>query len=268
MTYAFVGLGNMAGANLRGMLASGRFLPGQLRGHDLDQAKADALQAELHIAAFGTAAEALQGADAAILAVKPQHMEALLRENSAALQQVPLIISIAAGLPISFYESILGPRPLLRVMPSILCRVAAAASAVCGSAEAKEADYALAEGVFGAVGSLLRVPEALFPAFTAVAASAPAFVFQFIEALCSAGVKAGLSRELALQAATQTVLGSALLLKQSGEHPMQLADQVTSPGGTTIEGLHRLEALGFQHAVHEAVAAVIETDRRLSRQEG
>lgn len=268
MRIAFIGLGHMAGAILRGMKASGQFEQDALSGYDLDGSRMAALAEETGLQACASARLALEGAHCAVLAVKPQHMPALLEQERQVLQAVPLVISIAAGLPLSSYEAVLGVRPLLRVMPSILAKVGQASSAVCGNAAATEQDHALAQRIFAAVGTLQRVPEHLFPAWSAIAAAAPAFVFQFIEALSSAGLKAGLTKQEALDAAVQMTRGSAQLLQQSGLSPQQLTDQVTSPGGTTIEGLHRLDALGFSHALHEAVAAVIEKDRRLSRQEG
>ena len=115
------------------------------------------------------------------------------------------------------------------------------------------------------MGSVYDVPEKLFPAFSALSGAAPAFVFQFIDGLASAGVKAGLARPLAQQIATEMTLGSAKLLRQAGEHPRQLMDQVCSPGGTTIEGVHALDACGFDHALHQAVQAVIDKDLLLGR---
>lgn len=267
MIYAFIGLGNMAAAILRGMQASGQFHADTLRGFDLDASKGAALQEEIGLEACESAADALQGADCAVLAVKPQHMGALLNKEREALQRVPLLISIAAALPMAFYEDILGSGALLRVMPSLLARVRGASSVVCGNAAATEADYAVAQRIFSAVGTLERVPEALIPAWAAVAGAAPAFVCQFIDALASAGLKAGMTKPQALQVACQVTMGSAKLLMESGLHPQALSDQVTSPGGTTVEGLHKLAEHGFAHAVHEAVAAVIEKDRRLSRKE-
>ena len=120
-----------------------------------------------------------------------------------------------------------------------------------------------AAAIFDAVGSVSVLPESRLSAFSAIAGAGPAFAYAFIDALATAGIQAGLPRPLAQQAACAMLLGSAKLVMESGEHPRALIDQVTSPGGTTIEGMHKLAELGFEHAVHEAVRAVMEKEERM-----
>ncbi len=267
MNYAFIGLGNMAGAILKGMKGSGSFEGDGLFGFDVDQKRAGQAAAEVGLSSCSSASEAIGQADAVVLAVKPQTLTTLLNETKADLQKNKLVISIAAGKPLRFYEAILGSGvPLIRVMPSLLTKVGAASSAVCHNAAATQAHMDIAVKLFTAVGTVSRVPEHLFPAFSAISGAAPAFVFAFIDALASAGVKAGLSRDLAQQTACAMVQGSAHLLKEAHEHPRALMDQVCSPGGTTIRGVHALAACGFDHAVHEAVAAVIDRDLKLGEE--
>lgn len=268
MTYLFIGLGNMAGALLKGMAASGQYDMQRILGYDIDRARGAALAGELGFQQVDDLQQAILEAQVVLLAVKPQTLSGLLSRYKQPLQG-RLIISIAAGKPLSFYQGILGSQlPLIRVMPSINALAGAAASAICANEQVNAAQLGIAQAMFSAVGTVCELPEALFPAFSAIAAAAPAFVFQMLDALASAGVKAGISRELALATACQMALGSAKLLQQSGRHPRQLMDQVCSPGGTTIEGLHVLDKLGFDHALHEAVAAVMEKDKRLGQEEG
>jgi pyrroline-5-carboxylate reductase len=266
MNYAFIGLGNMVGAILKGMKESGSFKGDGLFGFDVDAKRAMQVASEVGLTSCASAGEAIGQADVVVLAVKPQTLSTVLNETKGELQKDKLVISIAAGKPLSFYEAILGNGvPLIRVMPSLLAKVSAASSAICANAAATPDHLDIANKLFSAVGTVSRVPERLFPAFSAISGAAPAFVFEFIDALASAGVKAGLNRELAQQTACAMVQGSAQLLKQATEHPRALMDQVCSPGGTTIRGVHALAACGFDHAVHEAVAAVIDRDQELGR---
>ena len=264
MNYAFIGLGNMAGAILKGMKGSGGFKGDGLFGFDVDQKRAEQVAAEVGLTTCASAGEAIEKADIIVLAVKPQTLTTLLTQTKDDLRKDKLVISIAAGKPLRFYEAILGNGvPLIRVMPSLLAKVGAASSAICHNTATTQAHLDIANKLFSAVGTVNQVPERLFPAFSAISGAAPAFVFEFIDALASAGVKAGLSRELAQQTACAMVQGSAQLLKGANEHPRALMDQVCSPGGTTIRGVHALAACGFDHAIHEAVAAVIDRDLEL-----
>ncbi len=264
MRYAFIGLGNMAGAILAGMKKSGRFERDAVWGYDTDAARTEAFRESCGLVPAASVGEAVREAETVVLAVKPQVLEDVLPKVREALQEGALVITIAAGKPLSFYERRLGPQaPVIRVMPSINAKVGAAASALCGNAKATRDQLSLAVRLFESVGSVTEVREDLIPVFSAVGGAAPAFVFLFIDALASAGVRAGLARPAALRLAADTVLGSAMLLKSSGEHPCALADQVCSPGGTTIEGIHALKRLGFEHAVQEAVAAVLGKDRTI-----
>ncbi len=263
MTYAFLGLGNMAEAIIRGMRASGRFEGERLQGYEIDQQRAASLAEPLGLQLTADAAQAINQADVIVLAVKPQTLQSLLNEQAQALKG-RLVITIAAGKPISFYEGLLGTKtPIIRVMPSLLARVGLASSAVCANASVTAQQLDIARDIFSAVGSVHELPEPLFAAFSAIGGAAPAFTFEYIDALASAGVKAGLSRALAQEVAAQMTRGSAQLVQQAGIHPRQLMDQVCSPGGTTIEGVHALATHGFDHAVHEAVAAVIAKDQKL-----
>ena len=266
MTYGFIGLGNMASAILRGMAKAGVFAENALVGYNPSAAKAQALQNEMPLRACSSAREAAEAADVVVLAVKPQVLPDVLPQIASVVTAQTLVVSIAAGKPTAYYEAALSDGvPVVRVMPNIAARVGASASAVCGGKSAQEAHLELVRTMFRTVGAVYDLPEKHFPAFGALGGASGAFVFLYIDALASAGVKGGLPRALAQQIAEQTVLGSAQLSQQSAEHPIALMDQVCSPGGTTIEGVHTLKRLGFETAVQQAIDAIIEKDKRLAQ---
>lgn len=264
MNYAFIGLGNMAGAILRGARQSGRFEGDIFWGYDALPQQALSLQQQIGLYPAATAAEAVRAAETVVLCVKPQVMASVLDEIAPALSPDKTVITIAAGLPLRFYEARLPEgQALIRAMPSINAQALAASSALCGNAFADEPRMNAAKKILGAVGGVHEVPERLFPAFSAIASAAPAFAFLFADALAQAGVRAGLTRALSQQVAAELLLGSGKLMLESGEHPRQLVDKVTSPGGTTIEGVMALDEMGFAAAVNRAVQAVIDRDRQL-----
>jgi pyrroline-5-carboxylate reductase len=201
-----------------------------------------------------------------VLAVKPQNMADLLREIKPALHARHLVISIAAGITLKQMADELGASVrLIRVMPNTPCLVGASASAFAASASATNADVQLTERLLGKVGRAVQVPEKLLDAVTGLSGSGPAFVAVVIEALADGGVRMGLPRDLALMLATQTVLGSAKLLLETGLHPAQLKDMVASPAGTTIAGLHELERGGVRAALMDAVEAATKRSIELGK---
>ena len=187
----------------------------------------------------------------AVLAVKPAEVARACSDLDASR-----VLSIAAGVTLQTIEQALAePVPVVRAMPNTPALVGAGAAAIAGGRHAGEADLAWAEGILGAVGSVERVPEKLLDAVTGLSGSGPAYVFLVAEALIDAGVAAGLPRDASTRLATQTLLGSARMLAESGETPEALRAAVTSPGGTTAAGLRELERAGVRSAVIEAVLA-------------
>jgi pyrroline-5-carboxylate reductase len=179
----------------------------------------------------------------------------------------PLVVSIAAGVTSHHLDGWLGPNvPVVRVMPNINVTVGQGMAAVAGNSVATDSQIKSVVQLFAAVGKATVLEERLFPAFTAVAGSSPAWVFLFIDALARGGLAAGMTKQEAREAATQAVLGSAALLQQTGEHPWQLIDKVSSPGGTTVAGMNVLEDRGFSAAVVAAVAATIKREAELGGQ--
>ena len=264
MKIGFIGAGNMAGAIIRGMVAGG-VRGGDILVFDVDTAKQVALFEECGVCMCGSAADVVAGVDAVVLAVKPQVFPAVLPPLADVLQDCrPLVISIAAGKSIAAIEELIGGGlPVVRVMPNINAKVGESMSAFCASDEVTDSQKDLVRRVFDAVGETVELAEHLFSAFSALASCSPAYTLLYIDALAESGVKYGIPKVLSLKMAAQAVLGTARLLQESGEHPRALADQVCSPGGTTIEGVIALQKNGFEAAVLEATRASMEKDQKL-----
>ena len=264
MVYGFIGLGNMAGAIIRGMAGSGNFASDTLCGFNRSPEKTQKLSQQTGLVACENAKAVAEQSDVLVLAVKPQMLPDVLPLIQSAVTPQKLVVTIAAGKGFDFYSAYFGSDvPLVRVMPNICAQVLCSASAVCPNDACTPEQTELVRAMFRSVGAVYDVPQAQFSAFSALGGASGAFVQMYIDALSSAGVKAGLSRKLAQEIACQATLGAAMLCQKTGEHPMALVDKVTSPGGTTIEGVHALKKLGFESAVIEAVDAVIEKDKKL-----
>ena len=208
--------------------------------------------------------ELAKSATVLILATKPDQAAGALAEISDVFTKNHLLISIAAGVTLMKLEAALpaGAR-VIRVMPNTPALVGAGASAFALGKSATAADGELAKKLLSAVGIAIQVKESLLDAVTGLSGSGPAYVYQFIEALSDGGVAAGLPRDIATQLAAQTVLGGAKMVLETGQHPAALKDQVTSPGGTTIEGLHELEKGKLRATVMSAVRAATEKSKKL-----
>jgi len=260
----FVGGGAMAEALLGGLLAAGVPVE-RLAASDPDPGRRKLLGEAFGIATHHDNADAVAGSDLVVLAVKPQVVESVLHALRDSACSRPLWVSIAAGVPIAKLAALLpeGAR-IVRAMPNTPALVRAGATGLAASSRASPGDREAAIQLFESVGVCWEAQnEALLDAVTGLSGSGPAYVFVFLEALGDAGVRMGLPREAAYRLAFQTVLGAAKLAQESGRHPAALKDQVTSPGGTTIAGLERLEAGGFRAAVYEAVAAATRRSREL-----
>ena len=256
MRLQIVGGGRMGEALLGGLLAAGWDDVGVVE-------KLDARRDEL-VARFPsvTVLRDPQPADGAVVAVKPTDV----RDACSALAGTARVLSIAAGVPLAALEAALpAGTAVVRAMPNTPALVGAGAAAIASGRDASEDDLAWAESILGAVGSVVRVPEPLLDAVTGLSGSGPAYVFLVAEALIDAGVLAGLPRETSVQLTTQTLLGAARLLADSGETAEALRAQVTSPGGTTAAGLHALESAGVRAAFLDAVLAATARSRALGQ---
>jgi len=262
----FVGGGAMAEALCGGLIAAG--VPAsQLRVADPEPARRKLVAERLRVEVFAENREALAGSDVVVVAVKPSLVaKALVALRELPGAATPLWISIAAGVRLStLSESLPRSARIVRAMPNTPAQVGCGATAICGNENASRDDLALARALFESVGVCWPAPdESLLDAVTGLSGSGPAYVFVFLEALADAGVRVGLPRDAANLLARQTVLGAARLAEETGRHPAELKDQVTSPGGTTIAGLERLEAGGLRAALYEAVAAATRRSRELS----
>jgi pyrroline-5-carboxylate reductase len=260
----FIGAGKMASALAAGMLKAGVIESNRVSATDVS---ADALQAfsELTSAQIRESpVEVLQNSDVVIIAVKPQHLPRLLTDMQLGISDDLLVISIAAGVSLSTLETGLkSTGRLIRVMPNTPCLVGAGASGYSLGTKATAEDASLLEKLLSTVGVVKQVDESLLDAVTGLSGSGPAYVYQFIEALSDGGVRMGLPRQTATELAAQTVLGAAKMVLETSEHPGVLKDAVTSPGGTTIAGLHALENGKFRGTVMNAVQQATERSREL-----
>lgn len=251
----FIGAGNMAGAIVGGIVKKGLYAPEDILVYDILSERSDGLSRSFGVRAAGSAEELLSEVSTVVLAIKPAVISPVVAELKDALRG-KLIISIAAGIPIGAIVKILGDEArVIRVMPNTPALVGEGASALAAHRACSEEDVEAARAIFSAVGMCMVMEERLINAVTALSGSAPAFCFMFIEALSDGGVRAGLPRDQATALAAATLKGAGAMVMETGKHPGMLKDTVTSPAGTTIEGVSVLEARGFRSAVMDAVYA-------------
>ena len=262
-TIGFVGAGNMAEAMIRGLLRGKVFAPRQIVASTPREERRADLAEKFGVTATADNREAARQA-IVVLSIKPQILGRVLEEIADAVDPEALVISIAAGVPVSAIQSKLptGTR-VVRAMPNTPALVDAAATAIARGEHARESDLDDARRIFDAVGITVVLDESQLDAVTGLSGSGPAYVFLILEALSDAGVKVGLSRRNAQLLAAQTLLGSAKLLLETNEHPGRLKDMVTSPGGTAITGLHTLEHGGLRTTLMNAVEAATRRSREL-----
>ncbi len=261
---AILGAGNMGEALAKGLLRAGKIPPEFLTCTDARAERREEIHKRYGVQVTGDNHAAAAQADIVVLAVKPQVIEALLDEIAPAVDAKKLVISIAAGVPIAALARKLGAGVrIVRTMPNTPALVGAGATALARGPHATDGDLEQALALFEAVGVAVVVEEHHLDAVTGLSGSGPAFVFMAIEALADGGVKVGLARPVAMALAAQAVMGSAKLVLETGEHPGRLKDQVTSPGGTSIAGVHALEQHGFRAALIAAVEAATKRSREL-----
>ena len=261
----FVGSGNMGEALISGLVGSGTARAGDVICTDIREEKLERIAADYGVRTSTDNRSAVEESEIIIYSIKPQIMAAVLKETAPVLDMSKLIISIAAGVPLAAIESCLDRElRLIRVMPNIAASVKESASAVAAGKNAQKEDVALAMAIFDSVGKSIFLRENyLMDAVTGLSGSGPAYIFLMVDALADAGVKVGLSRQESLLLATQTVLGAAKMLLETQEHPSQLKDRVTSPGGTAIAGIHTLEMGGLRTTLINAVEAATRRSKEL-----
>ncbi|MBX3236490.1 MAG: pyrroline-5-carboxylate reductase [Nitrospiraceae bacterium] len=262
---AFLGGGQMAEALIGGLLASQASQPEAIWATDPAPARRDLLKSRFGIQVGEQNVAAVRQADMVVLAVKPQVMGPVLAEVGASMAG-KLVVSIAAGVTTEWIKSkVTAPRGIVRAMPNTPALVREGVTALAYQGDLSSDDAAAVQHLFAAVGRVVTVEERLMDAVTGLSGSGPAYVFVAIEALADGGVKMGLPRATAELLAAQTVFGAARLVLERGEHPAKLKDQVASPGGTTIAGLHQLEAGGFRSCLMGAVEAATKRSQELGR---
>ena len=265
----FIGAGAMAEALAGGVLASG-ITAESVAAADPDPVRRKHLSETLGITTVADNGEIVRDSGIVVLAVKPNSVVPVLEGLADAPEGErarPLWISIAAGIPLARLEAGLGDTArIVRAMPNTPALVRAGATAFCGNHRATPRDRDATRDLFRSVGTVWEAPsEALLDAVTGLSGSGPAYVFVFLEALGDAGVRMGLPQPAAYDLAFQTVFGAAKMALETGLHPAELKDQVTSPGGTTIAGLEQLEAGGLRAAIYAAVAAATRRSRELGQ---
>lgn len=260
---AVIGGGRMGEAIIAGLLGSGAVRATNLIVAEPDAARRKVLADTHGIATVESGFEAARDADVVVLAVKPQVIDGVVSELSQALSG-RLVISIAAGVSCARLESRLHEgTPVVRVMPNTPALVGEGMALISGGSEAGAAHVRLVTELFGAVGHTIVVDEESQDAGTAISGSGPAYFALVIDALARGGVAQGLTRETAEALAIQTMFGTARMLQETRMHPEALIDGVSSPGGTTIAAVERLEAGGVRAAFAEAVAAAVRRSKEL-----
>jgi pyrroline-5-carboxylate reductase len=266
LTVGFLGAGKMATALAQGFARAGLVLARQMTASDPSPAARSAFAAKTGARTTGSNLEVVRGASVLVLAVKPDQVEAVLAEVRPGFTAKHVLLSIAAGVPLARLEAGLGSGArLIRAMPNTPALVGRSATAFAPGKAARAADSELARKLFSAIGLSVQVKEPLLDAVTGLSGSGPAYAYLMIEGLSDGGVAAGLPRDVATKLAAQTLLGSAQMVLETGMHPGSLKDMVTSPGGTTVEGLHELEKGGLRGTLMSAVRAAAEKSRKLGR---
>lgn len=261
---AFIGGGNMAEAIIVGLMRENAGV--EISVAEINPKRRDEIAARFPtVRVVEDVNEAARWGELVVLAVKPQQATGLLDQLEPVITPDKLVISIMAGIPTSKIEgNLVADCRVVRAMPNTPALIGAAATAVCSGRKASAADLDLVRNIFARIGFAVFVEEKQMDAVTALSGSGPGYVFTFIDALSDAGVKNGLPRDVAAQLAVQTVLGSARMVLETGEHPALLKEKVTSPGGATISGLHALENGSFRGAVMNAVDAACRRSKELA----
>jgi pyrroline-5-carboxylate reductase len=260
----FLGAGKMASALAKGFVASKIVSPKQIIASDVMEPARAAFAKDVGASVTDSNLEVARFASILVLAVKPDQVAGVLHELQPVFTEKHLLISIAAGVTLAKLEGALPLKArVIRVMPNTPALVGAGASGYALGAHADADDGETAQRLLSAVGVAFQLKESLLDAVTGLSGSGPAYVFQIIEALSDGGVAAGLPRDVSTRLAAQTLLGSAKMVLETGMHPGVLKDMVTSPGGTTIEGLHELEKGALSGTLINAVRAAAEKSKKL-----
>jgi len=261
-----IGAGNIGGALIGGILASGVADKKHLRATDSSPTRAAEIREKYSIEVMSSGnAEAVKAADVVILAVKPTTLPFVLKEIRDVLRADQILISVAAAFPIALIERIIKKQmAVFRAMPNIPIVVGEGATGLASNSAATEEQRKFAESIFRSSGVVCTVEEDLLHAVTGMSGSGPAYIYMVIEALVAGGVKMGLSQQVSTRLAEETVLGAAKLVRETMLHPAILKDRVTTPGGVTIAAIHELERHGLRAMLISAVETATKKSRNLT----
>lgn len=266
-TIGLIGAGDMADALIRGILSQRLVTAEQIWvTNRSNRQRLQAVRDQYGVRITPVKPPLLDAASILILAVKPMDMHEVLGEIEGAVRREQLVISVAAGIPLTALEHSLPGIAVIRAMPNTSAAVKASATALAAGTHATGADLRAATVIFQAVGDVVTVSEDVLDVVTGLSGSGPAYIYHLIEAMIHAGTDLGLSDNLAKRLAVQTLVGAARMLEQTQEDPMELRRRVTSPGGTTMAGLSVLEDHGFARAVREAIRRAAERARELAQE--
>lgn len=266
----FIGGGNMAEALLKGLISSGVVKNTEILVSDTITKRLDHVKSVFGVHTTADNGELTEKSELVVLSVKPNSIRKVVNEIKSKITLKKIIVSIAAGVPVQAIASALGKKraKIVRVMPNTPALVQAGASVLYCNSNLNHKEREEVRKIFETVGLAYIVEdESLMDAVTGLSGSGPAFVSMFVEALSDGGVKMGLPRDVALELAAQTVYGTAKMIIEEKTHPAELKDKVSSPGGTTIEGIHELESGGFRANVISAVEAAAHRSRELSKED-
>lgn len=270
MKLGFIGTGNLATAILRGVVASETVKASEILIFDINQSKLEELSEDLSVVAAKSANEIASECENIIIAVKPKDFASLADGIKIDVREKnPLVISTAAGTQTSKITDCFGfDVKAVRIMPNINAAVGQAMTAVCATENVLYAEKEFVLDLCNSFGKAVLLEEKYFSVFTAIAGSGPAFAYMFADALATAGIKYGLPAKTAQDIAAQMMLGSAKMLLESGLSVSELVRNVSSPGGTTVEGVCSLKETGFENSVITAIDKTVEKDRLMSKQGG
>lgn len=262
MKIGFIGVGNMAKAIIKGLLNADAIAPENIVIHSAHQNNYTAFAEKYHLTPASSNIELTKMVDFVFIAVVPSIVSEILLEIKSSLNNQQTIVSMAAGLSLSdLAKDLSDSSPIIKIMPNVNVENLAGMTALTANENVTEENFDVIKNIFAKIGEVIELPEKDFSTFSAIAGSGPAFVYLFIDAMSRAGVKHGLTKDEATKIAAQTVLGSAKNLLASDQSPFNLIDQVSSPGGTTVNGVLKMEELGFYSATIAGIDATIDSNQ-------
>ncbi len=264
----FIGAGNMAGALIKGLIESGTYQSRQLAASDKDPEKQKGIERQFGLVAYSSNPQLVCECSIIVLSIKPQQIGDVLEEIKSDIRKDHLIISVAAGIPLSKIQTVIDKKiPMIRVMPNTPALVQKGMSALAGNESAAGGSMATAKAIFDAVGETVEVKEDMMDAVTALSGSGPGYIFRIMECMVRAGEAVGLTKDVATRLVIQTFLGASHLAKTSDQTLSRLREMVTSPGGTTAQGLATFDKMGLEDMTQKAVQAAFERSIALGKSE-